>query len=533
MRLIPLGMVSLVLLAQEMPRTFTIQRGQKVCVVAVRGGYIIACGESARPAVIPWWGGAELFPGIGEPFPGGVPDDELKLSIVHEFQKRNYFKVVSFPEDADLVFLAGVFSSAVVQLVNPRGSPPGHVFVGGDEKPNVLDSIVAVAVPSGAYLRYFSDSSSVLKAAAWTGSVGRTRDSPAKVEDLVKRFHSGYKSAGGGLCAIPPPPRARTPREIQSPSPTPAGVDTGPPPPSRSGNPAGATIKVDVSLVSVPVVVTGADGKRISGLRETDFLLLEDDVEQRIDRILPEEEPFHVALVMDSSASMHSVLGEMRRMAGHFIESLRPEDRVMAVSFGRQVLVQCEWATDRDRLRQAILDMRISDTSRVYDALSLTLKERLDWIAGRKALVFLTDGVDVGSGLAGAVDTLASFAVSSTPVYAIHFDTKQANTRKLPSGWDVRLIPEGYLEKDAAYAGASQFLQELSDVSGGRLEKASDIVSLQEAFAVIARDLREQYTICYYPSNQARDGSLRRLRVEVDRPGANVRARAEYRAAKK
>ncbi|MGA2262498.1 MAG: hypothetical protein ABSH28_13815, partial [Acidobacteriota bacterium] len=108
---------------------------------------------------------------------------------------------------------------------------------------------------------------------------------------------------------------------------------------------------------------------------------------------------------------------------------------------------------------------------------------------------------------------------------------KLTNTNKLPSGWKIRLIPEGYLDKDAAYANASRFLQDLSATSGGRLELAGNIGSLQEAFARIAEELGRQYTLCYYPSNQARDGSLRRIRVEVNRPGIKIRARAEYRAA--
>jgi VWFA-related protein len=81
------------------------------------------------------------------------------------------------------------------------------------------------------------------------------------------------------------------------------------------------------------------------------------------------------------------------------------------------------------------------------------------------------------------------------------------------------------------YSPVSRYLRELADRSGGRLNEAETTANLNQAFALIAADLRHQYALSYYPANAARDGSFRRIRVRVDRPGVIVRTRDGYRAA--
>jgi Ca-activated chloride channel family protein len=92
-------------------------------------------------------------------------------------------------------------------------------------------------------------------------------------------------------------------------------------------------------------------------------------------------------------------------------------------------------------------------------------------------------------------------------------------------------LPEDALDNRALFARAADYLAALSDTSGGRLYRADSLPNLNQAFAQVVRDLGDQYTLGYYPTNQAHDGTYRKLRVEVDRPGVAVRARAGYRAA--
>jgi VWFA-related protein len=161
-------------------------------------------------------------------------------------------------------------------------------------------------------------------------------------------------------------------------------------------------------------------------------------------------------------------------------------------------------------------------------------------LGDRKGIVLLTDGVDTRSRLADAESTLQAAGQSHVPVYVIQYDTTR-NDYALPSGvrsggMDIRdmspvVLPEDALDNRALFARAADYLAALSDTSGGRLYRADSLPNLNQAFAQVVRDLGDQYTLGYYPTNQAHDGTYRKLRVEVDRPGVAVRARAGYRAA--
>jgi Ca-activated chloride channel family protein len=292
---------------------------------------------------------------------------------------------------------------------------------------------------------------------------------------------------------------------------------------------ADKTMKVSVSLVTVPVMVSDKQGNYVPGLRESDFHIFENNGEQAIDRLIPEAEPFNVALMIDSSGSTHFKFGEMQDAALEFIDSLRPQDRVLVVSFGDEVHFGSDFTEDRARLRRSIHETRSEGgRTHLYDALEQVIKERLGRIAGRKAIVLFTDGVDNESRQAGSAGTLATIEKSDIIVYAIQYDTRKDG---VPDRFQVPL-PPGYPTFNMLYNDAVKYLRALTGHSGGRLYHAESTVSLKNAFVQIAEELRRQYTLCYYPANQKRDGSLRRIRVTVAQSGIIVRARTGYRAGK-
>jgi Ca-activated chloride channel family protein len=343
------------------------------------------------------------------------------------------------------------------------------------------------------------------------------------------------ESSGRTVCAAPQPRRAQVPKEIQSAGPPPRTSGIGQPAAATQQDvPAvGANIKVDVTLVTVPVLVTDSDGKNVYDLKARDFHIYEDNVEQKIDTLIPESEPFNVALMMDTSSSVRSHFEEIKKAAATFVEALRPEDRIMLVSLNDRVYLDSEFTGDHDKLRLALVQMQTGSSTRLYDALTLAMTERINVTPGRKAIVLFTDGVDNASGLSDSAGTLAKMEESDVPVYVIQYDTRPFNARTLPPGLNISTAPEGYLDNEPVYARAGQYLQELSGASGGRLDHAASIGSISESFSHIAEELRCQYTLTYYPSNQTRDGSYRRIRVEVNQPGVTVRARAAYRMSTK
>ncbi|MCI0337912.1 MAG: VWA domain-containing protein [Acidobacteria bacterium] len=295
------------------------------------------------------------------------------------------------------------------------------------------------------------------------------------------------------------------------------------------------TVKLNTSLVNVPVIVTDRDGKYIPNLTVRNFEIYEENVKQSIDGFSSTEVPFNVVLVIDTSGSTRFKLEDIQDAALTFIEQLREKDRVMIVSFDSQVYIDSEFTNDRRQLRKAILQTRTGGATRLYDALDLVLTERLEKMNGRKAIVLFSDGVDTASRLATAPSTIDLVEESDVLVYAIQYDTKEdvrggmfGMGRRGSAPAIIRIPPSG--ASDEEYRRADRYMKEVVDRSGARLYKADMLGDVKQAFQLIAEELRYQYTLSYYPLNDKRDGSYRRIRVVVDRLNSAVRARKGYRA---
>ncbi len=297
-------------------------------------------------------------------------------------------------------------------------------------------------------------------------------------------------------------------------------------------------LKLNTALVNVPVIVTDRVGKYIPNLTSNYFEIFEENVRQNIDAFSSIEVPFNVVLLIDTSNSTFFKLEDIQQSALAFIGLLREQDQVMVVSFDTQVYIDSEFTNDRKKLRRAILETRSGGTTRVYDAIDLVLTERLANVSGRKAVVLFSDGVDTGSLLATARSTIDLVEESDVLVYIIQYDTRE----------DVREKIQGYSGRRGAGAGqvltgtpirgateeeyqrANRYLKEVADCGGGRLFKVEMLGDVNQSFQLIADELRHQYMLSYYPSNDKRDGNYRRIRVVVNQPNTAVRARKGYRA---
>jgi Ca-activated chloride channel homolog len=299
------------------------------------------------------------------------------------------------------------------------------------------------------------------------------------------------------------------------------------------------TLKLNTSLVNVPVIVTDRDGKYIPNLAARYFEIYEDDVKQSIDNFKSTEVPFNVVLMLDTSGSTRFKIEDMQESALTFVEQLRPRDRVMIVSFDSQVFVDCEFTNDRRQLRKAILLTHTGGGTRLYDAVDLVLTERLEKISGRKAIVLFSDGVDTMSRLATAFSTIDLVEESDVLFYSVQYDTREdvrGGFFTMGGGRGGTIIRGGIPTSgtsDEDYRRANRYLREIVDRSGARLYKADMLGDVNQAFRNIAEELRHQYTLSYYPSNDKRDGAYRRIRVVVNHPNITnvaVRARKGYRA---
>src|SRR5262245_25508858 len=181
----------------------------------------------------------------------------------------------------------------------------------------------------------------------------------------------------------------------------------------------GATIKVETALVTFPVSVLDKNGKFIPHLMKSDFHIYEDNIEQEIASFADVEAPFNVVLLLDTSRSTRFKIEDIQRAAIAFVNKLRPDDRVMIVSFDSDIYIDSEFTSDREVLRRAIRETHTGGSTRLYDAVDLVITERLSRVQGRKAIVLFTDGVDTASQLATDRSTLARVDESGVLVYPV------------------------------------------------------------------------------------------------------------------
>ncbi len=184
-------------------------------------------------------------------------------------------------------------------------------------------------------------------------------------------------------------------------------------------------VRVNTTLVTIPVTVLDRDGKYVPSVRQDEFRIFEDGVQQDIAYFAAVEKPFTVALVLDNSTSTRFKLDEIQDAATAFVEQLRPEDRVMVVAFTDTVRVLAEPTSDRRRLRDAIRQTRNDGNTSLYDAVDFVIHQRFNRIPGRKAIVLFTDGVDTSSQRASYEANVRDAEELDAVIYPIQYDTYQ------------------------------------------------------------------------------------------------------------
>src|SRR5215470_3698698 len=191
-------------------------------------------------------------------------------------------------------------------------------------------------------------------------------------------------------------------------------------------------VKLKTTLVQVPVVVSDRGGRYVTDLQRGDFQLFEDGASQPIEFFKSIDEPFTVALLLDSSGSTSDQLNQIKSAALAFIDNLRERDRVMVVNFDDSVHVQCGLTGDRAMLRQAVNSITAGEYTQVYEAVYTAVWEKLRHVDGRKAVIVFTDGIDTASSEIDQDDTLDAVVDSENIlVYPIRYSTRADVERRM------------------------------------------------------------------------------------------------------
>jgi Ca-activated chloride channel family protein len=330
----------------------------------------------------------------------------------------------------------------------------------------------------------------------------------------------------------------------------------------------GDVVRVETTLVSIPVSVMDRDGKYIPNLRKEDFRVWEDGTEQQVAYFASTEKPFTVALMIDTSGSTRFRLGEIQDAAIAFVDQLRSDDRVMVVSFSDKVRVLSQPTSDRNTLRNAIRETEPGSGTRLYDAVDQVINQHFNRIEGRKAIVLFTDGVDTTSKHATYETTVRDAEELDALIYPVEYDTYSDMGVWGPGGGggpssgnvviDILGAILGGGGNGGGYPGrrggrrggggggnwpggrgggsgtsrdeyerGDQYLHDLARVSGARLYN-SEQQNLDSAFRSVAEELRRQYSLGYYPKSKPNPGERRGIKVRVTRPELVVRTRDSY-----
>jgi Ca-activated chloride channel homolog len=317
-------------------------------------------------------------------------------------------------------------------------------------------------------------------------------------------------------------------------------------------------LTVDTNLVTIPVKISDRNGRLISGLKKADFKIFENNLEQEIAYFSNEEQPFTVALVLDMSYSTTFKINEIHSAASAFIAQLRPNDKVMIVSFDEEVHLLCEPTNDRDQLLRAIRSTKIATGTSLYEAVDIVINEKLKKIAGRKAIVLFTDGVDTTSRRVSSFNNESDASELDALIYPIQYDTyndvqqmknkpvvmKPPTTSPIPSSTPSSPFPfpiptsgvgtpssQGTTAEE--YRKAGEYLEDMANRTGGRIYQATTTSNLATAFSNIANELREFYSLGYYPPTEGKVGERRKIKVKINQTNLAVRSRDSYIVGKK
>jgi VWFA-related protein len=377
---------------------------------------------------------------------------------------------------------------------------------------------------------------------------------------------------------VSPTPAAATPTPATK-TPTPAAA-VRPSTQKSGGEEVGEddVVRIETQLVSVPAIVTDRTGRPLTGLRAEDFQIFEDGRSQKISNFSTTEAPFEVALLLDTSGSTREDVGLIRRAALAFVEALRPGDRVAILSFNTKkegsdqlatVEVKVPLTDDRELLQEAVEGVGASNGTPFYDSLEKVAKEVFrdkprEEMRGRRALVALTDGVDSTSEsdfdeareMLKRAGLVSYFVEVNTEDYvedrlmqdcegdgALRLSRVQLQRyrRVIAPGADAEDFSNfcrmGQFERMHAsrtlYQLARAEMNRLARESGGKTFPVADLRDAQRAFRQVAEDIGTQYSLGYYSTNTARDGTFRTIRVQVrGLKDAQVRAREGYQAPK-
>lgn len=272
-----------------------------------------------------------------------------------------------------------------------------------------------------------------------------------------------------------------------------------------------ANIRVDSSLVLVPVTVTDPLNRYVIGLDKQNFRIFEENAEQKIAQFSGEDAPLSVGLLFDTSGSMVNKLATARMAVLHFLKTMNAPDEAFLVEFNDRAEVTLGFTDNTDEIEKKLTAVQSGGKTALFDAVQVALREMKRARNPRKAILIISDGGDNNS------------------VYT----SKQIE--ELVREADVQIYAMGVFEP-FTYVGMSaeelagpRLLIEVSQQTGGRAYAATSSAELPEIAERIGIELRNQYLLAYAPTNAVKDGKFRHVQVKLSHPEGLPDLKARWR----
>jgi VWFA-related protein len=278
--------------------------------------------------------------------------------------------------------------------------------------------------------------------------------------------------------------------------------------------PEGPSFKSDVTSVTLDVSVLDNKGRFIPNIPKDKFRILEDNVPQTVNSFGLGEAPMTVCLVIEFSNRFQQYYTESwyqtLTAAYGFIESLKPEDYVALIAYDMRPEILTDFTTNKHQIQEAMQRLRIAafSESNLYDALVET-SDRMKDLEGRKAIVLISSGVDTFSKLTFD-KTRKALQQDAVPIYAIGL------MQALREYYDARGAMGAIQRLD--FLQADNQMRTFSKETGGQSYFPRFYGEFPSIFRAVSDSLRNQYSLAYSPTNQARDGKYRRIKVELVNP---------------
>lgn len=287
-------------------------------------------------------------------------------------------------------------------------------------------------------------------------------------------------------------------------------------------------IKVETTLINVPIVATDKAGHYIADLTQEDFLVYENGAQQQIELFAAETLPINVVLLIDMSSSTRRSSQALKKAAQAFVDNVRPNDKVKVISFTYNINELNSFTDNKQTLTHAIENLTPGGSTRLYDAVEYCARVIFNKIEGRKALIVLTDGVDSSSYLSPLL-AIRETVENNTLVYVVKYpiDSHPSYPGRLspPASSSALVTPKGNYQ-----AGSFDFLKELVDQTGGAIIPSPSFDSLVEKMKNVAEQLRHVYAIGYYPTNAIQNGGYRKIEIKLSNHKASLRYKKGYDA---